>query len=324
MDLTILPQQILPNLHATCLLDMRNDLKQKEGLTISLDGWTDAGRNSVYAVLVLQGDEIKHYVDWLHLHEQRHTSKNILVALNEYFEGLELRWDNINAVVIDSSSTMVKFWHEIGFLRCVEKAKDQSVVTPTISLPICQLVRTQDHFTANKALIEFLKPVVDALARLEREITLIAHIWKEICTVYCALKTIDILIWPQYFNFKNDCFEILNKRAQMYQSNIYIVGFFLAPNVQRMMVKITFVWAYSKADAINLKDQARMYLEGIEPFNLSKKFLLALNYWRTLPATLTTNQIHLFTIKLLELVPHAGGVESLFTHMAATKNKSRN
>ncbi|KAH9816637.1 hypothetical protein DFH28DRAFT_891373 [Melampsora americana] len=91
-----------------------------------------------------------------------------------------------------------------------------------------------------------------------------------------------------------------------------------------MMVKIAFVWGYLKADSINLKDQARMYLEGIEPFNLSKKFLLALDYWHTLPASLTTNQINLFAIKLLEPVPHAGGVESLFTHMAATKNKSSN
>ncbi|KAH9816636.1 hypothetical protein DFH28DRAFT_927379 [Melampsora americana] len=81
--------------------------------------------------------------------------------------------------------------HEIGFLRCVEKAEDQSVVTPTIPLPIHQLVQTQDHFIANKALVDFLKPVVDALACLECKIASIADIWKEICTVYCALKTID-------------------------------------------------------------------------------------------------------------------------------------
>lgn len=48
--------------------------------TISLDGWTDISGNSVYAVLLICGSQ-QHYLGNLEIDLLRHTSDNILAAL---------------------------------------------------------------------------------------------------------------------------------------------------------------------------------------------------------------------------------------------------
>ena len=48
---------------------------------------------------------------------------------------------------------------------------------------------------------------------------------------------------------------------------------------------------------------------------------LAIDYWVDLPTTLQTSLLKKFAIKLLEIIAHAAGVESLFSAMSATKTK---
>ncbi|EGF98369.1 uncharacterized protein MELLADRAFT_73609 [Melampsora larici-populina 98AG31] len=90
-----------------------------------------------------------------------------------------------------------------------------------------------------------------------------------------------------------------------------------------MLVTLAQLWGYSKADCINLKDQAQLYLDGTGLFPSKKNYERALDYWLNLPSTLQTTQLKTFAIKVLDLVAHAAGVESLFSDMGATKTKNR-
>lgn len=50
---------------------------------------------------------------------------------------------------------------------------------------------------------------------------------------------------------------------------------------------------------------------------------LALDYWCDVPLTLQTQLLKQFAIKLLEIIAHAAGIESLYSAMSATKTKAR-
>ncbi|KAH9807683.1 hypothetical protein DFH28DRAFT_1138289 [Melampsora americana] len=93
--------------------------------------------------------------------------------------------------------------------------------------------------------------------------------------------------------------------------------------IQKAIVTLSYFWGSSQAEAINTAEQARLYLDGKGHFGTSKKFSLALDYWLDLPTTLQTNLLKGLAIKLLEIVPHAAGVKSLFSVMSATKTKDR-
>lgn len=206
-------------------------------------------------------------------------------------------WRKQNGVTRGLQSACVTRWftfakvclsvdeHELGLLKCVEMAEDQSISTPSMPQDVRQLVRTRNHFTANKALVLFLKPVVDALARLEQDSTSLGDIWKEICAVYLAINRIDISVWPGYADFKKDCLPYIHQRAQVYNEPIYTVAFFLSPaycqvavsgiypikQIKKMIVTIAHVWGYSKPDCINMKDQAQRYLDGSGLFPTTKE-----------------------------------------------------
>lgn len=72
--------------------------------TLSLDGWTDISGNSVYAVLLICGTQ-QHYIGNLEIDLKRHTSDNILAAL-EYILGDHI--NRIRAIVTDSPNVMKK------------------------------------------------------------------------------------------------------------------------------------------------------------------------------------------------------------------------
>ena len=50
---------------------------------------------------------------------------------------------------------------------------------------------------------------------------------------------------------------------------------------------------------------------------------LAMDYWLKLTDNLQTHKLKMFAIKLLEIVAHAAGVESLFLGMSSQKTKSQ-
>ncbi|KAG0147356.1 hypothetical protein CROQUDRAFT_19507, partial [Cronartium quercuum f. sp. fusiforme G11] len=98
---------------------------------------------------------------------------------------------------------------------------------------VCQIIYTCNYFTANKALVMILKLIVSALARLECATTSLGNVWKELLTVYLAIKKKkekkkDFLVWPGYQEFKKAVPFFLDQRAQVYDELIHVVAFFLS------------------------------------------------------------------------------------------------
>ncbi|KAH9825116.1 hypothetical protein DFH28DRAFT_877927, partial [Melampsora americana] len=228
--------------------------------------------------------------------------------------------------------------HELGFRRCVAMLNDRTINTPAINKNIQSIVDNRDHFTSNQVLVKVLRPVVDAIARLECANSTVGDVWLELATVYCQLQKIDLHMYSRFTNFKQDCLNVLHQRSKMYEGNIYIIGFFLNPSCRqiavsrefsvermtRMIVNVARSWGFSKSDALTLKDQVPQYYSGNDFFPSFKQDKKPMDYWLRVKISPQTNQLKKLAIWVLELVAHAGGVEGLFSGMAATKTKSCN
>ncbi|KAH9811358.1 hypothetical protein DFH28DRAFT_1182261 [Melampsora americana] len=308
---------VTPNAHSTL-----------ESETVDDDSTpaSTSSKPNVYAVLALRGTKVKHFIDTLNLHQIRHTSENICTSLYNTLKLSAIKWEQIVAVVTDNPSPMIKLRRLIH--------EDHPHV---IGVPCCL------HFfnLIAKDLINhpaMKQPVINALGRLESAKTTLGDIWKELITVYCETSKIDLSTWPGYTDYKDLCLTVLNTRSRLYYNDpVFILALFLTPScrhltvsrtypirmIQKAIVTLSYFWGSSQAEGINTAEQARLYLDGKGHFGTSKKFSLALDYWLDLPTTLQTNLLKGLAIKLLEIVPHAAGVESLFSAMSATKTKDR-
>lgn len=110
----VMMDMVIPRLHAQYSILTKSELKKHTNMKISLDGWTDCSRNSVYAVLLLRGTEIKKMIDVLDLDDVRHTSENTFCALKKALGGQEVTWEQIGGIVTDSPASMVKL--RVGFI----------------------------------------------------------------------------------------------------------------------------------------------------------------------------------------------------------------
>lgn len=105
--------------------------------TLSLDGWTDISGNSVYAVLLICGTQ-QHYIGNLEIDLKRHTSDNILAAL-EYILGDHII--RIRAIVTDSPNVMKKL--RADFCEKYSWVHNLGCVLHEINLVIKDVVRSE-------------------------------------------------------------------------------------------------------------------------------------------------------------------------------------
>jgi hypothetical protein len=108
-----LSYEILPYLGAQIEMEILDDLKKQDYLTLSIDGWTDVSRTSIYACMALKSDHTKHYLGPLEFHQARHTAENIREALKSFLVN-KLDLSKVAAIVTDSPTTMVKFRRELS------------------------------------------------------------------------------------------------------------------------------------------------------------------------------------------------------------------
>jgi hypothetical protein len=252
---------------------------------------------------------------------------------NEIKHGLqtlcETRWYSMSRVCLGVQS------HEVGFQKCIELLQDPNVDTPSIPQPVIRIIEDRDHFTSNQTLINLLKPVVDAIANLERSETTLADIWKELLNAY--KKICDVDVYSRFEPFKRHCIDVLHAQTKVFHEDIYVIAFFLHPSYRRVAVskkhsicdigqKILHLaknWKFTRAEASTLQDSINRYYNSVYPFN-SKSVDNPLNYWLTVPLTTESESLKKLLIHILEIVPHAAGVEGLFSMMNAMKTKARN
>jgi hypothetical protein len=241
----------------------------------------------------------------------------------------ETRWYSMAKVCLGVQS------HEIGFRKCLELLRDPLVDTPSIPQAVIKVVDDRDHFTANQTLVRLLKPVVDAIGNLERSETTLADIWKELLNTYKNILQVDV--YTRFEPFKVHCLDVLHAQTKVYHEEIYVVAFFLHPAYRRvavskkhsvedmiqMILRVAKYWKFTRSDASLLRDAINCYYNSMYPFN-SKTTQKPHDFWLTVPHTPDSDSLKKLAIGILGIVPHAAGVEGLFSMMSAIKTKSRN
>lgn len=95
---------ILPKLKQNSLKNQDDQLQLHSDWTACLDGWTDCSGNSIYAVMMIDG-ETQHYIGNMNLGVQLHTAD---VLCRELMNLLGQRVHSLKAIVTDSPNVMVR------------------------------------------------------------------------------------------------------------------------------------------------------------------------------------------------------------------------
>ncbi|MBW0534170.1 hypothetical protein O181_073885 [Austropuccinia psidii MF-1] len=212
--------------------------------------------------------------------------------------------------------------HEEGFNKCLSTFRNPTSNTPSIPAAFISVIEDRDHFTSNNALVSLLKPVVDAISRLEHKHTELSDIWKEFSNIYFSL--ISTTVYDCLTSVKNHCLKVIHQCTQDFQEDIYIIPFFYTHLFAMFLARD---WQYSKEDAEILIPQIERYYSQHEPFGQKCNGVFQskeIDYWLGLPDTAQCLPLKTLVLNICELVPHAEGVEGLSFVMAEIKTKYQN
>jgi len=147
----------------------------------------------------------------------------------------ETRWYSVYQV-----SASVKS-HEKGFEHRLQLCNNALTDTPDIPNDKKDLINDKYHFLRNSEMLTVIKPVIDAIARLEKKETSICDIWKEIINVY---KEISLISFLEQQNIgaaiKAKAIAVINNRAIGFNTPLYILGFFFHPAYRKIAISKRF------------------------------------------------------------------------------------
>ncbi|KAA1090948.1 hypothetical protein PGT21_018819 [Puccinia graminis f. sp. tritici] len=265
-----------------------------------------------------------------HLHNWR-IKNNVSHGLSTL---CETRWYSMAKLCLGVES------HEEGFKYCLETLENTSVDTPSMTKAVINVIKDRDHFTSNSVLVKLLKPIVDGIAHLESSHTTLASIWGVIINTYTLIQSTEV--YSRFQPFKEHCINVLADRVKVFQDNIYIIAFFLHPSYRKvavsrkhsladigmMILEVAKCWNFTRSEALHIQTSINRYYNNLYPFNVQlsnfNATTLPLNYWMSVPITPEATGLKKFAIRVMEIVPHAAGVEGLFSMMNSIKTKSRN
>ena len=79
-------------------------------------------------------------------------------------------------------------------------------------------------------------------------------------------------------------------------------------------------WRFTKPQAIALKRQVELYFIGTNPFDQHLD-LETREYWRCMSNSVDSRELKEMAVMIFDIIPHAAGVEGLFSQMSLTKGK---
>ena len=196
---------------------------------------------------------------------------------------------------------------------------------------VSTILQSPDHFIRTRALVKLLKPLTDAIARLEKLSASLDQTFIAIITCYREVQQTDIDL--EYQSWKVAVLTAISSLAKRLNHPAYFVALFLNPGWQTMAISRKYNiesitkeililakrFGFPRSQCIELKSdvadyivlaQARGNWDGIE-------------LWRWWDQQLRCQQLRLFALKLLSVRPHTAAVERPFSSLSFTKTKSR-
>lgn len=225
--------------------------------------------------------------------------------------------------------------YEKGFVHCVNKSNEGNC--PTINPDIIDIIENRQIFDSVKFQIVVLKPLAEAIGKLEEKGANLSDVWVTLFNLYQLYIRINEDSLPRkYCNIVNFVKKSLNKRAGLFFDDVYMISFYLSPRYKliatskkfpfkTMHKKIvmhakSFLIEMGQTEVINLKNELSLYHKNEFPYNaLSNN---TFNYWTSLKSTNSILSKH--ALLLLSIVPSSASVERLFSKLGQTKTNFRN
>ncbi|CAG8545044.1 5471_t:CDS:2 [Ambispora leptoticha] len=256
--------------------------------TICLDGWTDISENSIYRFMVLKEHE-EHVIDIVDLSANRHRASFIKNKFQEIFVSNGFQISSAIACVTDNPSVMelmknlLKSEHpNIIPIRCCLYAFNlivKNIVGFASIVSTCNNNQNfRYHYATNDILIKIIKPVVDAIGRLESRDTTLADVFKELIYIHLEISKLEE---DSISGFKAHALTVISRRAREFSNDIYFIALFLSPVYKSMAIskhmngdrllrgclELARVWMFDKRDASLLFKELINYKDNNPPFD---------------------------------------------------------
>ncbi|CAG8618918.1 10441_t:CDS:2, partial [Cetraspora pellucida] len=154
---------------------------------ISLNEWTDNSRNSIFGFMAFkESQEI--VLDILDLFVNHHTRSFIKTKVEEVLTVNGIQMSSAIACITDNPSNIDKMRvtaYKKGFRCCLMLSETECPKYPEIkNVTVKNIICDRYHFADNEVLTEVIRPVIDAIGRLESNDSTLADIFKELIHIH--------------------------------------------------------------------------------------------------------------------------------------------
>ena len=222
--------------------------------------------------------------------------------------------------------------------QAFEQIADESINninTSDMDADVLDIIQDRHFIQDNQILLEFVKPIADAVAVLQADDAHIGLVIGEFLKLHNHINDIK-----GNHKAKTQCLRILVARFEVItESNAHIVGFALTPQFRNIAFsRITeremseklielarqILRSVTKRQLSNLVTQLVAYRRNDMAFRGHTDGQHARDYWRVIASREVAEELSSLALKLLEFVPQASRIETLFSGMELTKTKLRN
>ena len=120
----------------------------------------------------------------------------------------------------------------LNYCSTISKDSNSKSDIMPIKQSIKEIIDDQYHFADNDGLICILKPIIDALSRLENDNSSISDVWPQFIRCYNDIKKVNVNV--KFNKFKLNCLDVCKQRGKLLTDDIYIVAFFLNPKFRKV------------------------------------------------------------------------------------------
>ena len=225
---------------------------------------------------------------------------------------------------------------------------NDSVDIPAFDDEVLDIINDKAHYTKNRLWLQFLKPVTDAVASLERNDAHVGTVLIEFIILYRKIKdfkttNVDRNLRNMAEDAKSYVLQVLDKRfAVIYNCKIFVLGLFLTPawrNVVTSSVQFPLkdyiirglgVFAQSrgmltKSFGTELVAQIDQYAHNKAPFvHAFVSGQSTIEFWKACREQRGMMELSTIALLIFELVPQAAPIETVFSMMGNIKSVKKN
>ncbi|CAB5317829.1 unnamed protein product [Rhizophagus irregularis] len=299
---TTLSTTFLNHETAIILNKIKEELKYEKNLTLAVDGWCDPLGRSIYAFIIIT--------------PSANLQKDIIQTLTE--EGglktsVKTRW----STAWTCCDSIIRLENN---LKNVLETQTEIFIN---AIAIKNLLRNRQFFQDVEQLHTILAPAKKAIQAVEANSSNMASIFLQLIQMAVEIKKISNYFDP---NFKKNCINIFNKRWAQFDTDTYLVAFFLHPRYRdkkfqdstfrQMALTAMKIWSKFGSDKRSCKillSQLRSYGDNEPPYDMeyTDEYDTPELWWST--CRQPNNYIQKLALKLFAITPHQAACEQAFS-----------